>query len=122
MKGHRLASITSIAPRWTGENMAPFFGEVIAQRRHDLKHRWSGSVSRPAKFTQAWVASAVGVCASTIAAWEKGRRLRMIRPAHFWALGEVLRLSPTEMLEAAGYLPSARFAGRASRRRGRRVS
>lgn len=106
--------------RWEGEGVAPFFAEVLAQRRHDLRVEAREKIGRhrgrAGMFTQKHVASVVGVTASTISAWERGKRLRLVRPQHFWALAEVYGLSSNEMLEAAGYLPSPRFLRRESRR------
>ena len=65
---------------------------------------------RPQRFTQADVAHRLGYrSAGSYARMEHGKRKQMVPPAIFWALGEVLELTPEEMLEAAGYLPSQKI-------------
>lgn len=102
---------------WTGDRIAVFFGEVIAQRRHDLRAAAQDKSPRgPWPFSISWTAQRIGVSPSTLWAWEHGLRLRMVRPHHFWKLSRVLQLTPHEMLEAAGYLPSSKFAAAQTRR------
>jgi DNA-binding XRE family transcriptional regulator len=102
---------------WVKDRIAADFGEIVRQRRHDLYDRdldqgrgGKGMVKRtkgPRMYTQAWLATRLGVANSTISAWERGHRLSLLKPGHFWMLGYLLGLTPEEMLEAAGYLPHA---------------
>lgn len=85
-----------------GTIIAPDFGEIIATRRLEFKERHGR------EFTQEALAKKVGFkSAASLSYIERCRRSTMIRPKQFWALGRALNLSPEEMLEAAGYLPSA---------------
>lgn len=77
--------------RWL-DRTAQEFWDVMHHRRNDLN------------LTQTQVAERLGMHQSTVSGWERGRVRRLPSPAHFWALSDLLQLSGSEMLEAAGYL------------------
>jgi hypothetical protein len=91
--------------RWNKESIAPDFGEIIAQRIHDLKEAAKANNEPITPFTQRVIAEKIGMASGASVGYiTRGKRITLIRPAQFWKLGKVLGLTPDEMLEAAGYL------------------
>ncbi len=74
---------------WLERKIAPDFGVILRARRKDLA------------MTQVKLGEKLEVSAAVVGAFERGQRTYFPRPYLFWEMVKALKLTPTELLEAA---------------------